>query len=506
MGSQAAGVALEARHISKRFGGTLALDDAGLALRRGEVHALLGENGSGKSTLIKVLAGYHEPEPGGELVLAGRVVELPLAAGEARSLGLRFVHQDLGLIGSLSVLENLRLEELAAARGGRISWKTERRRARETLARFGAELDPSATVDDLRPAERAMLAIVRAVDGMPAGGVLVLDEPLGLLPRTQREEISGLVRRIADSGSAVLLVSHDIAEVKALADRVTVLRDGRNAGTARNAEVDAAGLVKMVIGHELPSGGDGRRPRSGEPATVVLRALSGEVVRHLSLELRRGEVLGLSGLPGSGFEEVPYLLFGARACKSGWLELDERLDLTTMRPDRALAAGISLLPADRSRNGAVGSLSVASNVALPVLAHYAERLRLDRRRLRRDVGVLLAEHEVRPPIPGLPFDALSGGNQQKALLAKWLQTKPKLLLLDEPTRGVDVGARERIIVAIRQLAGHGMAVLCASGDHEQLALLCDRVLVLARGAVAAELAEADLTRETIAQRCHSLSG
>lgn len=506
MGPEAAELALEARHISKRFGGTLALDDAGIALARGEVHALLGENGSGKSTLIKVLAGYHEAEPGGELLMGGRVVELPLAAGEARSLGLRFVHQDLGLIGSLSVLENLRLEELAAARGGRISWKAERRRTRETLARFGVELDPGATVDDLPPAERAMLAIVRAVDGMPAGGVLVLDEPLALLPRAQREEISGLVRRIAGSGSAVLLVSHDISEVKALADRVTVLRDGRNAGTARAAEVDTATLVEMVIGHELRSGGDGRRARSGEAASVFLRALSGDTVRRLSLELRRGEVLGLTGLPGSGFEEVPYLLFGARTCKSGWLELDSGLDLTTMRPDRALAAGISLLPADRSRDGAVGSLSVASNLALPVLAHYAEGLRLDRRRLRRDVGALLAEHEVRPPNPGLPFEALSGGNQQKALLAKWLQTRPKLLLLDEPTRGVDVGARERIIAAIRQLAGHGMAVLCASADHEQLALLCDRVLVVARGAVAAELTGADLTSETIARRCHWLSG
>jgi ribose transport system ATP-binding protein len=506
VGPKSAGVALEARHISKRFGGTLALDDAGIALQRGEVHALLGENGSGKSTLIKVLAGYHEPAPGGELIVRGRVVELPLAARQARSLGLRFVHQELGLIPSLTVLENLRLEELATARRGRIHWKDERRWARETFARFGAQLDPSATVDDLRPADQAILAIVRAVDCMPTGGVLVLDEPLAWLQRPQREEVCRLVRRIADSGSAVLLVSHDISEAKALADRVTVLRDGRNAGTVAAGELDTGTLVEMVIGCEPRSTGDGRRPRPGEPADIFVWGLSGDVVRDLSLELRRGEVVGLTGLPGSGFEEVPYLLFGARHSSSGLLELGTGLDLTKMTPDRALAAGIALLPADRARDGAVGSLSVASNIALPVLARYAGGLGLDRRSLKRDVGALLADHGVRPRDPGLPFEALSGGNQQRALLAKWLQMRPKLLLLDEPTRGVDVGARERIIAAIRRLASRGMAVLCASGDHEQLAFACDRVLVFAGGAVAGELAGPDLTRERIAQRCHSLSG
>ena len=503
MGPDAAALALEARHVSKRFGGTLALDAAGIALRPGEVHGLLGENGSGKSTLIKVLAGYHAPEPGGDLVVAGRAVGLPLAAGEARSLGLRFVHQDLGLIPSLSVLENLRLEELAAARGGRIAWKAERRRARETFARFGAELDPAATVDDLQPADRAILAIVRAVDGMPSAGVLVLDEPLAFLQRSQRTAIFGLIRRIV-SGSTVLLVSHDIAEAKELADRITVLRDGRNVGTVAAGEVGPDGLVEMLIGHELRPAANGRRLR-GEPAGVSVRGLSGDVVHDVSLELRRGEVVGLTGLPGSGFEEVPYLLFGARAGASGRLELDGGLDLTTITPDRALAAGIALLPSDRARDGAVGSLSVASNVALPVLGRYAGGLGLDRRRLRRDIASLLDEHEVRPGDPGLTFEALSGGNQQKALLAKWLQTRPRLLLLDEPTRGVDVGARERISGAIRQLAGSGVAVLCASGDHEQLALVCDRVLVFARGAIAGELHGSDLTKERIAERCHSLS-
>ena len=506
MGPDGQPIALEARNISKRFGGTLALDGAGISLRRGEVHGLLGENGSGKSTLIKILAGYHAPEPGGELELSGRSVPLPLAAGQPRALGLRFVHQDLGLIPSLSVLENLRLEELASARRGRISWRSERRRARETFARFGTDLDPRATVGDLPPAQRALLAIVRAVEAMPAGGVLVLDEPTVFLPEPERGVLFALVRRLAGEGSGVLFVSHDLGETSRLADRVTVLRDGRNAGVVAGDAVEPDGLVEMVIGHPVRGAVDGSRPSAGGKAEVAVRGLSGGVVSDLSLELRRGEVLGLTGLPGSGFEEVPYLLFGARACRLGRLELGVELDLPALTPDRALAAGIALLPADRSRDGAAGSLSVAANVTLPVLDRYRSGAGLDRRRLRGEVAELLAAHDVRPPQPGLAFEALSGGNQQKALLAKWLNTEPRLLLLDEPTRGVDVGARERITGAIRRLAEDGICVLCASDDHEQLVDLCDRVLIFSNGRAAADLAGAELTREGIAERCHSPSG
>jgi len=496
-------LALEARHISKRFGGTLALDRAGISLRRGEVHGLLGENGSGKSTLIKVLAGYHAPDGGGTLEVAGRRVSLPLGPGEPRALGLRFVHQDLGLILSLTVLENLRLEQLAAARWTRIAWRAERRRAAATLARLGVERDPRAVVSELRPVERALLAIVRALEDMPAGGVLVLDEPTAFLPVRQREALLTLVRRVAGEGSSVLFVSHDLGEAERLADRATVLRDGRNVGTLAGDELETDRLVELMVGRPLappstPRGGNGR-------ARFSVVRLSGEVVRDLSLDLPRGQVVGITGLPGSGFEELPYLLFGARRARSGRLALDDEIDLTTLTPARALAAGIALLPADRSRDGAVGSLSVGANVTLPALDLYAGRTRLDRRRLRDGAAVLLAEQDVRPPDPGLAFEALSGGNQQKALLAKWLQTHPRLLLLDDPTRGVDVCARERILAALRQTAGAGAAVLCSSSDHEQLADLCGRVLVFSDGRVVEELAGPELTKEGIARRCHSLS-
>jgi ribose transport system ATP-binding protein len=364
------------------------------------------------------------------------------------------------------------------------------------------DVDPRARVDELAPAERALIANVRAIEGMPReGGILVLDEPGALLPAQGRERLAELARAVADGGSSVLLVSHDVREVKRVADRFTVLRDGRDVGRGATEEVEVGELVELIVGHPIGaparSGGAVRRPNGA----ISIADLSGELVRDVSIGLRRGEVVGLAGLAGSGFDEVPYLLFGARPCRAGRLLLDVEHDLTTMTPARALRAGVALLPADRARAGAAPSLPVGDNVTLTVLDSYVAGLRLDRRRLARDAGRLLAEHDVRPSDPGVPFAALSGGNQQRALLAKWLQTGPPLLLLDEPTRGVDVGARAAIDDTIRALAIAGTTVLCASADYDQLGTLCDRVLIFADGRLVGELTGADLTSERIAERC-----
>jgi ribose transport system ATP-binding protein len=503
VGPQAVTASLAATHISKSFAGTRALDDAHLTVLQGEVHALLGENGSGKSTLIKVLAGYHAPDPGGRLAVNGRQLQLPLSPGQARELGLRFVYQDLALIPSLSVVENLWLEELATARRLRISWRAERARAAQALLHAGVHIDPRARVDGLGPAERASLALARAIEGLPrSGGVLVLDEPTAFLPHSAREHLFGLIRELAGAGRSVVLVSHELGEVRQVADRVTVLRDGRNTGTVEVPAVDAQQLVEMVIGHPLGSLAAAHGPGTAAEGTIAVSALTGEVVDGLCIRLSPAQVVGLTGLPGSGFDEVPYLLFGARRARSGRLTLGDEIDLTTITPARALRAGMALLPAERERDGGVGSLSVGANVTLPVLDRHASRLRLDRRRLHEVAARLLARHDVRPNAPGLALGALSGGNQQKALLAKWLQTEPPLLLLDEPTRGVDVGARQEILATIRGLVGQGMSVLCASSDHDQLAALCDRVLIFSGGKVVGELAGEAVTKERIAELCH----
>jgi ribose transport system ATP-binding protein len=465
--------AVSLRHISKSFGGVRALDDAHLDVSPGEVHGLLGENGSGKSTMIKVLAGYHAPDPGGELEVGGQEVRLPLASGEARRRGLAFVHQDLGLIPSLSVLENLRLTDLAARRG-RISWSAERRRADDTFARYGVDIDPRGAVADLRPLERALLAIVRAMEDLGAESTaLVLDEPTAFLPAAETERLFTLVRSIARAGTSVVFVSHDLGEIRAITDRVTILRDGRTVGTVETNATATEELTAMILG--------GRpAPRKTQP----LRGASAETVVSfvgpVSFALGRGEVLGLTGLAGSGFEDLLYDLFGAGPGKSGTLTLaGVPYDLRAMTPERALKAGVVLVPGDRHREGAVPSLPVSDNVMLPALERFRARLALRRHRMTAAAAELLHRFGVLPAEPRLLYEELSGGNQQKALLAKWLQLRPALLLLDEPTRGVDVGARPQIWSLIRAATAAGAAVICASSDSEELDTLCDRVLSVA---------------------------
>jgi ribose transport system ATP-binding protein len=470
--------AVRLRHISKSFGGVRALDGAHLEVLRGEVHGLLGENGSGKSTLIKVLAGYHDPEPGGELEVGGRAARLPLRPGEARTLGLAFVHQDLGLIPSLSVVENLRLTELAARRGWRISWSGERRRAAEALARHGVAIDPHAVVAELHPLDRALLAIVRAMEDLGAsGGLLVLDEPTAFLPSAEAERLFALMRSIAQAGTSVVFVSHDLEEARRITDRVTVLRDGRTVGTVVSGETATEEFAAMILGGTPAASTPARATTRAAEAFVSVAGLRGEILDGLSFEVGRGEVLGVTGLAGSGFEELPYLLFGASRAAAGRLELaGVPYDLTSMTPAAALDARIVLVPSDRARDGAVGSLSLAENLMLPALDRFRAGLRLERGRMVAAAGELLRRFGVRPSEPHMPYESLSGGNQQKALLAKWLQTRPSLLLLDEPTRGVDVGARPHIWALIRAAADDGAAVICASSDSEELATLCDRVL------------------------------
>ena len=438
-------------------------------------------------------------------------VRLPLAPGQFRGLGLAFVHQQLGLVESLSVLENLRVADIVSSRSRlRISWRRERARARETFERYGLRLDPAAKVADLKPVERALLAIVRAIEEVRTAGrghgVLILDEPTVFLPREGIERLFSLVREAAGGGASILFVSHDLDEVREITDRVTVLRDGAVVGTVVTAETSEAAFVEMIIGRRLAALAEVEHADlSGKRVAAAVDGLSGTSVSGISFEMHEGEIVGLAGLIGSGFDEVPYLLFGARPAKAGRLALDGRAhELAHLTPPAAIDAGIALIPADRPNDGSVGSLPVDENIALPVLDRHFNGVLLDRREMRRATATLMREFDVRPTDPMLPYGALSGGNQQKALLAKWFQTHPRLLLLDEPTQGVDVGARQQIFELIRTAAHErGVNVLCASSDHEQLALLCDRVIVFGRGRIWRQLVGAEITKDRIIEQCYA---
>jgi ribose transport system ATP-binding protein len=501
---------LRLRHLSKQFGGTQALDDVGLDVTGGTVHGLLGHNGSGKSTLIRILAGYHAPESGGEMERDGVAVRLPLRPGQFRELGMAFVHQDPGLLPALTVTENLRIGALAGGTLGRVSWRREAEAVAALLAEFGIDCDPNARVERLRPWQRPLLAIVRAVDevrrltaaGTARSGLLVLDEPTAGLGDTSVERLFAVIERVKATGFGVLFVSHDLDEVLAITDEVTVLRDGRVAGTGRTSALGKDALVEMIIGHRIERRTSDAVMESTLAPMVSVRTLRGPGVRDIDFDIGRGEILGMTGLIGSGFAEVGALVSGALPAHTGTLRIAEtQRALPGLTARRAIGAGIAYVPADRLRAGCVGELTVAENIGLPVLDRLVRYGVLIPGRMAEHTGALCQRFDVRPPDPSLRLEALSGGNQQKALLAKWLQLSPSLLVLEEPTQGVDVGAREQIFAAIRAWATNGAAVLCLSGDHEQLALLCQRVLILRHGRIVAELTGADITEERMAHEC-----
>jgi ribose transport system ATP-binding protein len=476
-----------------------------MTLHPGEIRGLVGQNGSGKSTLIKILAGYHSPDPGAVIRAYGEEVPLPVHAAILERLGWAFVHQELGLIESLTVLDNLHLAHLGSSRGPLVRWRRDKAWATELLERFDVNVSVSATIRELAASEKAMVAIVRATESIrqltevgdvAKRGLLVLDEPTVYLPESEAEQLFGLVRRVANDGVGVIFVSHQLSEVQILTDTVTVLRDGRVTAEGPTRELGGQELLEAIVGSPIERKMGVSTQRLATTPFARVSALSGGRLRDVSLEIFLGEVLGVTGLTGSGFEDMPYLLFGATHASSGALSLGEatvRVDHLT--PHRALALGVALIPGNRLAQGAVGGESVKANITLIVLERFFTQFVFRHRRERDAAYAVALEFDVRPPNVAATFAHLSGGNQQRALLGKWLQRQPSLLLLHEPTQGLDVGARAQMLERLRELASRGTAILCASSDFEQLELLCDRVIVIRAGAIAAVL-EGDAISES----------
>jgi ribose transport system ATP-binding protein len=547
MASASAPPAVELRNISKDFGSNQALDSVDLRIGHGEVVGLVGQNGSGKSTLVKVLSGVYEPEPGGRLFVSGDEVSLPLAPGQASEIGLSFVYQNLALAPGLTVLENLTFGQ-RIARGARawapINWIAEHRDAAAVLDRYQVRLDLDRRTGELPPVDQARLAIVRAAEDLRGyrtrsgykHSVLVLDEPTVFLPEEEVERLFDLVRTVVAEGAAVLFISHDLLAIRSITDRVVVLRDGRVVAEVRAGEIEEHALVDLIVGasaRTLPqaaeSAGAGQA-RTGEarvteaggaqtapagvPAPVnvpaqaaapgpgrgvVVEDLHGERLADLSFEIGPGEILGVAGLIGSGAEDLPYLLFGARPAVSGTLRIgSEALDVGGLSPQRSVRERVALVPADRSVLGLSERLSLWENIIMLVEdEHYRGGV------FRRSELVALAREaierfEIRPPLPHATTGTFSGGNQQKALLAKWLLAQPRLLLLHEPTQGVDVGARRDIYRFVKSAAAlNQTAVLWVTTDFGELAEVCDRVTVLIQGRAVTTLTREELSDEAI---------
>ncbi len=495
------------RGLTKIFGGQRALDDVDMTIMPSEIHGLLGENGSGKSTLIKVLAGFHRPDAG-TLAVSGVDVPLPLLPGQYRQLGFEFVHQDLGLVPSLSVTENLFMNKIATSKSMMFSWRSAREETIKTFDRYQIDIDPFAKIESIRPVERAMLAIVRAVEFLRSEStlgrhLLVLDEPTVFLPKHEVALLFSLIRRITHDGSSVLFVSHDLDEVLEITDRVTVLRDGRNIGTAETATASSQSLIKMILGRDLAEQvWPAASAPVGKKVALSVHNLSTNTLKDVSFDLHEGEVLGFTGLVGSGAEDVVYSLFGADSKATGTMIVgEEEIDLGALTPRKATSLGMGLVPADRKNDGSVATLSMSENINLLVLDRFFKGGRLRKGSLRDNAHELIREFDVRPSLPDLDYGSFSGGNQQKALMAKWQQIHPKVLLLHEPTQGVDVGARQQVYDIIRNGSAN-CATVCASSEYEQLEAICDRVGIFVRGRLLTFVTGSDITKANLAELCH----
>ena len=489
---------LELTGVSKTFDGIRVLHDIELAVRPGEVMGLIGENGSGKSTLIKILSGFHPADPGATVAIGGNDVTDNLGAGPMRT-GMAFIHQDLALVGSMTVLENLRIARFATGLGWRIRWSAERERVRKYLKQAGLAVDPDARVADLSVTERALVAVARGLADIDETGdhaehrLLVLDEPTAYLPHDGAERLFGVLRDLTREGASVIFVSHRLDEVLELCDRVTVLRGGKQVACVESEGKSQDDLLELMLGRATEELYPETPEPEGEPLLTV-DGLAGGALRELSFQARPGEIIGFAGLPGSGYDEVPYLLTGARAATGSVTIGGTLFDAAALEPRVAIKEGLALLPADRLRAACAPALTVRENLTLPTLSTFTKlRLMIQQGRERKVAMAQADRFSVRPRRPESALRFLSGGNQQKVMLAKWLLAEPRVLALHEPTQGVDVGAKREIFAHLSDAAAAGAVVLMSTVEHEDLARLCTRVLVFRNGKCVRVIEQKELT-------------
>jgi len=474
---------LQLSAVSKSFGAVQALKEVSFDLQAGEVHALLGENGAGKSTLIKIITGAHAPDAGSIEVGGERIPHLTPAS--AHRLGIACIYQQPALFPDLTVAENiaLRLEPPAPAR--RVRWQQRRALAQNLLQRLGAEIPPDAEARSLSMPEQQLAEIACALGA--GARIVIMDEPTASLTRKEQDLLFAVVRDLRAGGIGIVYISHRLEEIFQLADRVTVLRDGESVGTCRVEETDQATLIRRMVGREVAQS---YPPAEGEAGEIVLSVrnlgCSAGGVHGVSLDIRAGEILGLAGLVGAGRTELARILFGITPAEAGEIYLNGQ-PVQIRSPGDAVAAGIACVPEDRRRHGVILEMAVAHNITLAIHRRIfpGAWLRFDaERRLAQD---LIQQLGIRTSGPDAPVFSLSGGNQQKVSLARWLAARPKLLLLDEPTQGVDVGAKSEIHRLIRRLASDGMAVLMISSDLPEILGMSDRIAVMRNGTLAALL-------------------
>jgi ABC-type sugar transport system ATPase subunit len=487
----ASGCALEMRHVSKRFPGTIAVDDVSFEVRAGEVHALVGENGAGKSTLMKMLAGSFDDYTG-DIVIGGTVALLH-SPTLAKRHGVGMIYQELSLARPISITENLLAGRLPR-RGPFLDKRRARAQARELLASVCLDLDPRLPIEDISQHEAQLVEIAKVLGNNPS--ILVMDEPTSALSREEVDRLFAMIGDLKRRGIAIVYISHHLPEIFRIADRVTVMRDGKKIATRPIGEVSREEIVQMMVGRSVREFYKREEHSIGE-ARLRVRGLSRFGFFHdVSLEARRGEILGICGLSGAGRTELAKVLAGLDRADEGAIELDGRPVRGSSMAD-ALEIGISYLTEDRKIEGLAVRLPMDDNVLSAIIGRLSRAGVFSKARGKPRVDSLIGELSIYPPDPSRTVGNLSGGNQQKVLLAKWLATEPKVLILDEPTRGVDIGAKMTIHASIEKLARDGCTVLLISSDLPELVGLCDRVMIMRKGHFIREMQYGECTEESL---------
>ena len=484
---------LTLRSITKSFAGIQALKGVSFDLHPGEVHALVGENGAGKSTLIRIVTGAERPDAGTITVTGRNIAHMDPAT--SRLLGIAAVYQQPALFPDLTVSENIALSIEGRRTWGRVRWADRHARARELLGRAGAAIDPARLAETLTMPEQQLVEIAKAIGS--GARIVIMDEPSASLTDREVTRLCDVVSRLRSQGVGIIYISHRLEEVFTLADRVTVLRDGESIATRDRAEIDRPGLIHLMVGRELSAVFQKRAIAPGEVALEVRDLTSRAAgIRNISFSVRRGEILGVAGLVGSGRTELAETIFGLRRADAGEVRI-AGMPRRIGSPRDAVAAGIAYLPEDRRRHGVVLEMPIPSNTSLASLRSISRRGLIDRRAEWRVAERLIDRLRIRTAAVDANVGSLSGGNQQKVALARWLATDPAILMLDEPTQGIDVGAKAEIHGLMQELAERGLAIVMISSDLPEILAMSDRIAVMRRGTFAGVLSRAEATPQAI---------
>ncbi|MCL6443496.1 MAG: sugar ABC transporter ATP-binding protein [Alicyclobacillus sp.] len=484
---------LQIQNVSKTFPGVKALDRVRFELRAGEVHALIGENGAGKSTLIKILAGAEMPDPGCEIRLNGKPVDIKRPIDATRQ-GIAVIYQDLSLFPNLTVAENIVMGKEEGNGLARVRWREVYTTAKKAMLELGVQIDLSVQLEQLSVAKQQLVAIARALAF--DSSIIIMDEPTSSLSEGEVENLYRVIAKLKQRGIAIVFVSHKLNELFAVADRFTVLRDGQYVGTYRKDELDEEKLIALMVGRKVQLVQRSVR-ELGEVVLRVNNLCKKGNYKDVSFALRSGEIVGLTGLVGAGRTELAQTLFGLNVQDSGTIEIAGQL-VHIDSPAKAVSFGIAYIPESRQRQGLILEHSVGQNITITTWRRLKNRWGLISRRQEQALAKdYLDKLDIRPRMLDVPVSTLSGGNQQKVVVAKWLSTMPRVLIVDEPTNGIDIGAKAEIHRLLRDLAAEGVAILMISSELPEILNLSDRVLVMRRGRIVGELAAAEATQEKI---------